>query len=107
MKMNYEIVLVTASNENEASNIAMDLLEKRPVACANAIHCIRSTYRWKGKIEDTQETLFLMKTRRTLFRKIVSRISKIHSYEVPEVLALDVTAGNVPHLEWLMKETKT
>jgi len=93
---------MTASNENEVSDIAIDLLEKRLIACANVIHPRRSIY--FGRKNRGQETLLLMKAERTLFNKRGPRTSEIHGYEAPEVLAIDISAGKHPHPEWWDEE---
>lgn len=100
------IVLVTTGAEEEAEKIARTLVEERLVACVNIINPIRSIYRWEGKIQDDREWLLVIKTRQAHFAAVETRVKALHSYQVPEVIALPITAGSEPYLEWVRKETK-
>jgi periplasmic divalent cation tolerance protein len=97
----YIIVLVTTANRQEAEIIAQHLLEVKLIACANIIDSVASHFHWSGKTEKAQECLVLMKSRRDLFEKIAETVKKLHSYEVPEALALPVVAGSKAYLDWL------
>jgi len=66
---------------------------------------IRSTYWWKGKVEEAEEWLLMMKTRRGLFSSLEKEIKALHPYEVPEIIALPIVAGSAPYLEWIQAET--
>lgn len=99
------VVLVTAGTEEEAACIARTLVEERLVACANVVPAIRSIYRWREKVNDDREVLLVLKTRRELFTALEGRVRELHSYEVPEVIALEVSEGSAPYLEWLLRET--
>jgi len=99
------VVLVTAGSEEDAARIGRALVEERLVACANLVRSIRSIYRWEGRISDEEEHLLVLKTRRARFADVERRVRELHSYEVPEVIALDVTAGSEPYLEWIRRET--
>jgi periplasmic divalent cation tolerance protein len=101
----YVVVLVTASSEKEAETIAEDLVGSRMVACANLIFGIRSIYRWKGEVQKENEVLLVMKGRSDGFSRIEKRVRELHSYDVPEVIALPVLKGSPPYLEWLGEET--
>jgi len=94
-------VLVTTANRQEAENISQKLLEAKLIACANIIDPIASHFHWSGKTEKAQECLVLMKSRRDLFEKIAETVKALHSYEVPEILALPVVAGSKAYLDWL------
>jgi periplasmic divalent cation tolerance protein len=98
------IVLSTCDSEQQAERIARHLVEKRLAACVNISGKIRSIYRWKNAIEDASELLLVIKTRRDLFPKIRAEIAAIHSYEVPELLALPVVDGADSYLAWLDRE---
>jgi periplasmic divalent cation tolerance protein len=101
----YIVVMVTAP-EREAPSLARTLVEERLVACVNLVPGLRSVYWWKGKIEDEPEVLCIMKTRSALFEALRTRVRKLHSYEVPEIIALPVLAGNEPYLEWIAENTR-
>jgi periplasmic divalent cation tolerance protein len=97
----YIIVMVTASSKPEAEKIIQKLLEEKLIACANITSPVTSHYHWKGKIEQAEEFLVLMKTRQDLFDAISECVKALHSYEVPEVIALPIIAGSKPYLDWL------
>lgn len=102
----YIVVLITAPKEEDAVNIAKELVESRLAACANIIKNVRSIYRWEGKIEDDSEVLMIVKTKKSLFDKLMKRVKKLHSYSVPEIIALPITAGSEDYLNWLGDETE-
>jgi periplasmic divalent cation tolerance protein len=102
----YIVILVTASSEKEAETIAEDLVRSRLVACANLIKGIRSIYRWEGNVQKDDEVLLVMKGRSSGFGRIEKRVRELHSYDVPEVVALPVLKGSPPYLEWLSAETE-
>jgi len=102
----YIVVMVTASSMDEAAGIARTLVEERLAACGNIIEKIRSVYRWQGKIEDEGETLLILKTRADWFDRLKARVVELHSYEVPEVIALDINDGYGPYLDWIESNTE-
>jgi periplasmic divalent cation tolerance protein len=95
------VILVTAGNEAEAERIARALVDERLVACVNVLPAVRSFYRWEGRVADDAELLLVIKTRRERFEAVAARVREIHSYDVPEVIALPVLAGSETYLEWL------
>ena len=97
----YVIVMVTTPSKQEAERIAQHLLEERLIACANIIGPVSSIFHWSGKMEKTEEYLTLMKSRKDLFEKLLEAAKALHSYEVPEILALRVVAGSKAYLDWL------
>ena len=99
------VVLITAPSEEEAAKIAKVLVEERLAACANIVKHIRSVYRWEGKIEDDPEVLMVVKTREALFGALEKRVRELHSYSVPEVIALPIVQGSEAYLKWLEEET--
>ncbi len=103
----FVVVLITASNEDEAAKMANNLVVSRLAACVNIIRNIRSIYRWQGKIEDEGEVLMLVKTRKEHFRDLEKRVREIHSYTVPEIIALPIIEGFEGYLGWLKEETET
>jgi periplasmic divalent cation tolerance protein len=99
------VVLITAPNEEEAAKLAKELVADRLAACVNIIRNLRSIYRWQGKIEDGNEVLMVAKTRRDLFESLLKKVKELHSYSVPEVIALPIIAGSEDYLKWLAEET--
>lgn len=99
------VVYITASNEDEAAKIARALVEARLAGCVNIIRNIRSIYSWQGKIEDEPEVLMVVKTRKTLFESLSRKVKELHSYSVPEIIALPIAEGNVDYLKWLEEVT--
>ncbi len=100
------LVIVTCGSGPEAEKLAKQLLEERLVACVNIAGRIRSLFRWKGAVARESESLLLMKTRRALFDPLCQRVRELHSYEVPEVIAFPVMAGNPEYLEWISQSTQ-
>ncbi len=97
----FYVVLVTAKDRTEARHIGERLVEERLVACANVVPGVDSTYWWKGKVERASEALLLMKTSSEKLDRLISRVKELHSYEVPEVLALPIERGSPEYLKWL------
>jgi periplasmic divalent cation tolerance protein len=95
------VVLSTASSAAEAEAIARRLVEERLAACVNVVTGVRSFYRWKGKIEDSPEWLLVIKSSRGSFDGLRAALEKLHSYEVPEVIALPVVEGATNYLHWM------
>src|SRR5580658_2168369 len=95
------VVLSTCASPEEAERIARALVEKRLAACVNVLPAVRSIYRWKDAIEDQQETLLVIKSSRGLFDALRAQIEKMHSYEVPEIIALPMVDGAEAYLEWM------
>jgi periplasmic divalent cation tolerance protein len=102
----YVVILVTAGSESEAETIARALVEERLAACVNMISPIRSLYRWEGKVTDDREWLLLIKTRAERFPAVEARVKTLHSYQVPEVIALPIVGGAERYLGWLHDETE-
>jgi len=98
------VVLSTCGSAEEAAKIARALVEKKLAACVNVMPAIRSFYRWKGEIEDEQELLLVIKSSRLLFDQLRAEIERLHSYEVPEVIAVPIVDGSEGYLEWLERE---
>jgi len=95
------VVLVTTSSKEEAEKIANSLLNERLIACANIIGPMHSLFWWAGKIEGAVEYVLLMKSCESLFDKLSERVKALHSYDVPEIIALPVVRGYKPYVEWL------
>jgi periplasmic divalent cation tolerance protein len=99
--MSYVIVLMTAPNREEASRIVRVLLEERLIACGNIVDSVCSLFWWEGKIEKEKEVLVIMKSSEGLFKELSERVRELHSYDVPEVLALPIVDGSRSYLDWL------
>lgn len=95
------VVLITTKDTKEAQKIAKGLLNKKLVACVNTIAGVNSFFWWNGKIDKAKEVLLMAKTRKSHFSKIVKEVKRLHSYDVPEVIALPVAAGNQDYLKWI------
>ena len=96
------VVLVTCGNAQEAKRIARALVERRLAACVNVLGTrVRSTYRWKGKVETAAEYLLLIKTSKKRFPALRGEIERLHSYGVPEVIAVPIAEGSPAYLRWL------
>lgn len=99
------VILATTGNEEQAVSIARALVSERLAACVNIVGPMRSIYRWRDKIEDDREYLLVIKTRATLYLKVEKRVRGMHTYEVPEVLAVTADRGSPPYLKWLLEST--
>jgi len=88
----------------EAETIANAIVAEKLAACANIVP-VRSIYSWKGDICDESEHLLIIKTRSSLIDRLTERIRELHSYEVPEIIALPIVAGHAPYMEWIQQET--
>lgn len=95
------IVLSTAGSEDEARKIAQHLVESQLAACVNIIPHIESVYRWQGKVESSHEWLLIVKTSGGLFHAVRDAIRELHSYELPECVAIAIEDGSNEYLEWL------
>jgi periplasmic divalent cation tolerance protein len=98
-------VVTTTASEDEAQRIASALIERRLAACVQMVGPITSTYRWQGAVETSQEWQCVIKTRGDLFAEVEAAIIELHSYDVPEVLAMSVVAGRRNYLDWVASET--
>ncbi len=99
--MSYLIALMTAPNMEDARSIARTLVEERLAACCNIIDRVESIYRWDGAVEEAAEVLVVIKTTDERFAAMSDRVAALHPYDVPELVALPVTAGSAPYLAWL------
>lgn len=101
------VVLVTCGSAKEAGRIARSLVEQRLAACVNLLEVpVRSVYRWKGKVESARELLLVIKSSQKQFGKLESAIKKLHSYDVPEIIALPIVSGSRDYLAWLAESLK-
>jgi periplasmic divalent cation tolerance protein len=98
------VVLSACESPEEATRIARHLVEQKLAACVNILPGARSIYRWKDQIEDNAELILVIKSRRDLFDALRAELEKIHTYEVPEMVALTVVDGSEAYLGWLDRE---
>ena len=99
------VVFITAPSEEEAAGIARALVEEKLAACVNIIRGIRSIYSWEGTVEDDTEMLLVVKTREALFDRLAARVKELHSYTVPEVIALPLAKGLKDYTDWIDQVT--
>lgn len=102
----YIIVFVTTANKAEAEKISQALLQEKLIACANIINPVTSFFHWKGHVDCAEECLAVMKSRRDLFSQLAQRVKALHSYEVPEILALPIIDGSAEYLGWMSEVLK-
>lgn len=98
------VVFSTTSSKKEAKRIAKALVEKRVAACVSIFGPIKSVYWWKGKVEESEECFLMVKTIQDKYNELEKVIREIHSYQVPEILAVPVVNGLKEYIEWLKKE---
>ena len=98
------VVFVTVGSAKEGEGLARALVEEQLAACVNRIKAIQSIYRWQGHVEQSEEELLIIKTRRDLFDRLKKRVQELHSYSVPEVMALPILDGSESYLRWLGEE---
>lgn len=108
MKENKEpiLVMLAAPDQKTGKKLARALVEDRLAACVNISQSFLSVYRWEGEIQEESEVILLIKTRSNLLEKqLIPRIQELHPYDLPEIIALPVLAGEKNYLDWVMKET--
>jgi len=100
------VVLCTFPSPEKASEIARVLVEERLAACVNVLPAVRSIYRWQDAVQDEPETLAIVKTTAARYEALARRITELHPYEVPEIIALSLAEGHAPYLAWLAGATR-
>ncbi|MGD9049365.1 MAG: divalent-cation tolerance protein CutA [Anaerolineae bacterium] len=98
------VVLMTAGSQEEAERIAHALVAEMLVACVNVIPGVTSVYRWEGQVQSDQEWLLVAKSRRDVLDDLVRRVQALHSYDVPEVIALPLVGGSDAYLRWIDRQ---
>ncbi|HEU5452156.1 MAG TPA: divalent-cation tolerance protein CutA [Terriglobales bacterium] len=101
MSIDSLLVLTTAGNHEEAQKIARALVERRLAACVNIVPGIESVYRWQGAVESAQEWLLIVKTTAAAFERVRDAIKELHSYDLPECIAVPIERGSAQYLAWL------
>ncbi|MBI4490703.1 MAG: divalent-cation tolerance protein CutA [Deltaproteobacteria bacterium] len=98
------VVYVTVGSSDDGDRLAHVLVEERLAACVNRIRPVHSIYRWQGQVEQSEEELLIIKTKRDLFSRLKQRVQALHSYSVPEIIALPILEGSESYLKWLEEQ---
>lgn len=101
----FRVVFVTVQRD-KARALATEIVENRLAACVNIVDTVRSIYRWKGKITSDDEALLIIKTATKKVENLIKYVKENHSYDIPEVVSLNIAEGNPDYLDWLDEETK-
>jgi len=99
--MEHVVVFITAPSMEEGKKIARKVVEEKLAACANIVPALHSIYWWQGKIETADEVMLIVKTKSSMVTRLVDRVKKLHSYTVPEIVALPIMDGNRDYLKWI------
>jgi len=100
------VIFITVGTDVEAKKIANMLLNQRKAACVNIVPKVSSFFWWQDKLDSAQESLLIVKTKASALNGIVSLVKDLHSYEIPEIVALPIIGGNPDYLDWIGKEVK-
>ena len=100
----YIVVLITVKDSEEAQKIANSLLKRRQAACVNIIPEVNSHFWWKDKLDSARESLLIVKTKESLLPELMKSVKKIHSYSIPEIIALPIVGGSQDYLDWIDSE---
>ena len=103
----FVLVLVTVPDADTGARVGRAVVEEKLAACVNVVPGLRSIYEWDSKLCDESEALCLFKTRRALYPALRERVSALHPYEVPEIIAVSLADGNAPYLAWLAGGTRS
>ena len=104
--MMYVIAYITAKSPEEARRIGEAVVRERIAACANIIPAIESIYWWKGKLQKDKETVLILKTKKSLSKKLIKRVKELHSYTVPCIDMIEIIDGNPDFFKWIEEVTK-
>jgi periplasmic divalent cation tolerance protein len=100
----YIVVFITVKDAGEAQKIATALLKRRQAACVNILPGMSSHFWWKDKLDAAEECLVIVKSKESLMPDIIKSVRKLHSYSVPEIIALPIIGGSREYLEWIDSE---
>lgn len=106
MPENHIVIFCTVPDPESGKRIGQTLVEERLAACVNLVPNLTSIYRWQGAVQQAVECLLLIKTSGTRFDALAARLKALHPYDVPEIIALPITAGNLAYLNWITENTK-
>jgi periplasmic divalent cation tolerance protein len=107
VEKSFIVIMVMCATKKEAKRITDKLLKKCLVACVNIIPGVESKFWWKGAIDSAKETLIMMKTLHSNFKKVETEIKRLHSYEVSEIIAIPIIAGSKDYLSWIKGVVRT
>jgi periplasmic divalent cation tolerance protein len=99
------VVFITAQDMKQAENISYSLIETKLAACINIVPSVKSIFWWQGKIDSSNEVMIIVKTRDVLLKRLISEVKRLHTYDVPEIIALSIKGGNEEYLRWLHDST--
>jgi periplasmic divalent cation tolerance protein len=99
-------LFITVPNEETATTLARSLVEEHLAACVNRVPGVRSTYFWEGRVCVDEELLLVVKTRADLFEPLRARVTELHPYRVPEIIALPIVQGHRDYLDWIDEVTR-
>lgn len=99
--MEFIVVFITAGSIEEGEKIAASLVDHHLVACVNIVPSVKSFFFWEGKTDVASEVMLIAKSRRYLLDRIIDHVKKVHSYKVPEIIALPVMGGSADYLKWV------
>jgi len=102
----YIVLFITTATAEEAQQISRALLNQRKAACVNIVPKVSSLFWWQDKLDSAQENLLIVKTKASQLNAIVRLVKELHSYDIPEIIALPIIGGNQDYLEWIEKEVK-
>jgi periplasmic divalent cation tolerance protein len=97
----YVIVLVTTKDKKEAHKIAAALIKQKLAACVNIADKVNSIFFWAGKVNQAKESLLVIKSKKEKLHQIIKLVKSLHSYDVPEIIAIPIIAGDKPYLRWI------
>ena len=103
MNNEYIMILVTTKDKAQAKKMANALLDGKLIACANIVEHVHSLFVWQGKKDSAEECMLILKSKKNLFNKIVKTVKLLHSYEVPEIIALPIILGEKKYLSWIKR----
>lgn len=103
MQDQYQLVLCTCPDQDSAQTIAEHLIDQKLAACVNMLPGITSIYSWQGKRESAQELLLVIKTTKAVYGTLEKTITKLHPYELPEIIAVNIENGNAGYLNWISR----
>ena len=102
----YIVIFITTGDNEEADRISNALLKARQAACVSILPQVDSHFWWQKKLDSASECLLIVKTRESLLPEIIKTVRKLHSYEVPEIIALPIIGGSQEYLDWIEHEVK-
>jgi periplasmic divalent cation tolerance protein len=100
----YLVALITAESQEQARRIGRALVERKLAACVNRVPVV-SIFAWQGQVEEQGEVLLIVKTRAAVFDALIAAVRELHSYDVPEIIALPIVRGSADYLQWISDET--